>query len=457
MTINKLSEYGHAFQIKVLASLLTDNKFLQSISDIINIDHFESEAHKWIISYIQKYNAKYKTYPTMDVLAVEVKKEKKESLRVSITENLREVYCSTPEDVEYVQEEFFNFCKNQCIKSALLQSVDLLNDGNYPDIDRIMRNALNIDQNRDMGHDYNKDIDARFVDDAAKVLDFPWKSMNDNTDGGLEPGNLMLIFAPPGIGKTTLLANIIAHNLKKGKNILCYPLEITAKKMGQKIDSILTGIPIKELKKHRKKVEEVVASLPGKLIIKDYPPRKASLDTLRAHQRKLRLNEGFVPDGIAIDYPELLKVLKSRREQHEEVHDVYTEIKGDAMEDLIPRICPSQINRSGARDRIIEGDKVAGSFGKMMIGDLNIAMSRIREDKKNGVGMIHYIKSRLGPDGIAYRAKMDLERGYIDIEDEEWDEDESKSSNGTFDNEDMKELQSKFAKFTKQDPDDLAA
>lgn len=456
MTINKLSEYGHSFQIKVLASLLTDNKFLQNIVDILTTDYFESEAHKWVVKYTLEYFSKYRIYPTIEVLHVEIKKEKKESLRVSIIENLREVYSSSYDDIGYVQEEFFNFCKNQALKGALLQSVELLNDGNYEDIRRLIDGALQHGKEKDMGHDYNLDIEERFREEGQKLIDFPWKIFNTITDGGLGGGDLMLLFAPPGIGKTTVVANIAAHCIKKGWDVLFYALEITASKMGQKIDSILTGIPIKELKKHRKEVERMIAGLPGKLKIKGYPPKKASLDTIEAHKNSLKLNEGFVPRVVIIDYPELLRVRKARREIKEEIDDVYTEIKGCAMEDDVPYICPSQINRAGAKDDIIEGDKVAGSFGKIMICDFGVSLSRKRKDKLQGSGRFHIIKSRLGPDGMTYGAKVDLERGFIDISEEEYDEEEldgpKQSANGhEFDSDDLKEIQSKFKKFQKKE------
>jgi replicative DNA helicase len=452
MTINKLSEYGHSFQIKILSSLLQDNKFLQNIVDILTPDYFDSEAHKWVIQFILEYFAKYKIYPTLDALQIEIKKQRKESLKVSIIENLREAYNCSTEDLEYVQTEFFAFCKNQVLKAALLQSVDLLKDGNFEDIRRLINNAMKDNNEKDIGLDYTTDVEERYRDDEQKLIDFPWKIFNTITDGGLEEGNLMLLFAPPGIGKTTVAANIAAHCLRQGKNVLFYALEITGKKMGRKIDSIITGIPVKELRRRRSEVDAAMAKLPGRLIIKDYPPRKASLDTIEAHMNKLRLNEGFTPHVVFLDYPELLKVRKSRKETREEVDDVYTEIKGIAMESLIPWICPSQINRSGAKDKIIEGDKVAGSFGKMMIGDLNISLSRDRKDKLNGTGRFHIIKSRLGPDGMTYDAKIDLERGFIDISEQEYDEEAemegAKNINGYMVQEDtMKQLSDKFKKF----------
>jgi len=456
MTINKLSEYGHSFQIKILSSLLQDNRFLQNIIDLLLPDYFDSEAHKWIIQFILEYFSKYKIYPTLDALQIEIKKQRKESLKVSIIENLREAYNCNNEDIEYVQEEFFAFCKNQTLKAALLQSVDLLKDGNFEDIRRLINNAMKDNNDRDIGMDYTNNVEERYRDDEKKVVNFPWKILNDITDGGLEDDNLVLLFAPPGIGKTTFAAIIAAHCLRQGKNVLFYALEISEKKMGRKIDSIITGIPIKELRKRRAEVDAAMSKLPGRLIIKAYPPKKASLDTLETHKNKLRINEGFVANVVFCDYPELLKVRRSRKEIREEVDDVYTEIKGIAVEDGIPWICPSQINRMGSRDKIIEGDKVAGSYGKMMIGDLNMSLSRDRKDKLKGTGRLHIIKSRLGPDGMTYKCTIDLEKGFIDVSEEEYDEDEeiegSKNINGYMVEEDtMKQLANKFAKFQKLD------
>ena len=91
MTINKLSEYGHAFQIKVISSLITDKKFLQNISDILSSEYFDSEAHKWIIDYILQYFTKWRTVPTMEVLSIETKKIKNEIHQIAIREELKEL------------------------------------------------------------------------------------------------------------------------------------------------------------------------------------------------------------------------------------------------------------------------------------------------------------------------------------------------------------------------------
>jgi len=161
MTLNTLDKYGNAFQIKVISCLLTDKKFLISIHDVMSDDYFSNQAHKWIIKEILKYFDKYHTTPSMEVLKVELKKIDNEVLQISIKEQLREAYKSSDEDLAYVEEEFSNFCKNQQLKKALLTSVDFLNSGDYDSIRSLIDNALKAGQDKNVGHEYNKDVESR--------------------------------------------------------------------------------------------------------------------------------------------------------------------------------------------------------------------------------------------------------------------------------------------------------
>lgn len=455
MTLNKLSEYGHGFQIKVISLLLSEKKFLDNIYDILTSEYFEAAAHKWIIDYILLYYKKYHTYPTIEVLHGEIQKQSNETLRISIIENLREAYEATLDDIEYIQDEFLSFCKNQAIKNALFKSVELLKDGAYDDIRKIMDTSLKAGSETDIGHDYNRDVETRYREDERNKFPFPWPIFNRITDGGLGGGDLMLVFAPPGIGKSTTVSHMAAHGIRCGKSVLFYSLELSDVYVGLKIDSILSGIDTKEIKHHRKEVDEIVSALPGRLIIKRYAPGKASIDTLEAHIRQLRVREEFVPDLIIIDYPDYLKVIKTRKDLKQEIDDIFVGIKGLAVDMNIPIACPSQINRAGANDDIIEGDKVAGSFDKMMIADFNVSLSRKRKDKMNGTGRFHIMKSRLGPDGMTYAAKINLSCGYMTISDEEYTEGDDegliRGTGGSFDREEVKELGAAFKRFTNMD------
>ena len=162
MTLQNIEQYGPHFQIKVLSSLLTHKKFLVNIYDVLNDDDFSNQAHKWVVKEIIRYYDKYHTTPSLDVLKVEVQKIENEVLQVSVKEQLREAYKASEEDLEYVQEEFSTFCINQQLKKALLTSVDLLKAGDYDSIKIMIENAMKAWQDKNIGHEYIKEIEARY-------------------------------------------------------------------------------------------------------------------------------------------------------------------------------------------------------------------------------------------------------------------------------------------------------
>ena len=176
MTLNNINQYGTEFQIKVLSSLLTHKEFLTNIHDIVSEEYFENNAQKWTIKEILKYYDKYHTTPSLEVLKVELQKLDNDVLKVSIKEQLKQAYVTSDEDLEYVQEEFTNFCKNQQLKKALMTSVDLLKAGDFEGIRHIVDNALKAGQDKNVGHEYNKNIEDRYRKNSRITIPTPCRS-----------------------------------------------------------------------------------------------------------------------------------------------------------------------------------------------------------------------------------------------------------------------------------------
>ncbi len=178
MTLSSIDEYGPSFQMKVISSLLTHKEFLQNINDVLSDEYFSNPAHKWIINEILKYYEKYHTTISMDILKVEMKKLDNEVLKVSVKEQLREAYRADIEDLAYVQEEFSTFCKNQQLKKALLTSVDLLQSGMYDDIRHLVDSALKAGMDKNLGHEYEKDVEDRYREEYRNPVATPWVGIN---------------------------------------------------------------------------------------------------------------------------------------------------------------------------------------------------------------------------------------------------------------------------------------
>ena len=428
MTLNSINQYGHEFQIKVLSSLLTHKEFLVNIHDIISEEYFENSSQKWIIKEILNYYDKYHTTPSLDVIKVELQKLDNDVLKISLKDQLKQAYISSDEDLEYVQEEFTNFCKNQQLKKALMSSVDLLKAGDFDGIRFIVDNALKAGQDKNIGHEYVKDIEERYRENSRETVPTPWDKINNLLQGGLGNGDFGLIFGNPGGGKSWSLVALGGHAVRLGYNVLHYTLELGEEYVGKRYDAFFTKIPVNKVDSHRDKIEDIIPQLPGKLIIKEYPTGRASVSTIESHIAK-STSMGVKPDLVIIDYVDLLSSRKTNRERKDEIDDIYTSTKGLARQLNIPIWSVSQVNRAGANDNVIQGDKAAGSYDKIMITDFCMSLSRKKEDKVNNTGRFHLMKNRYGMDGITFGIEADTSTGHFTIKNEyiEGDEPEAAS------------------------------
>jgi replicative DNA helicase len=433
--------------MKVISSLLTHKEFLQNINDVLSDEYFSNPAHKWVINQIIQYYENYHTTISMDILKVEMKKMDNEVLKVSVKEQLREAYRADIEDLEYVQLEFSTFCKNQQLKKALLNSVDLLKAGDYDSIKYMIESAMKAGQDKNIGHEYKKDTESRYREDHRTIVPTPWNQINELIQGGLGNGDLGLIFGNPGGGKSWTLVALGGHAVKMGYNVIHYTLELSESYTGRRYDAFFTGTSVDQLEKHKAEVETLTADLPGELIIREYPMGKTTINTIESHIKKV-IDLGIQPDLILIDYIDLLSTRKRNVDRKGEIDDIYTSTKGLARELNIPIWSVSQVNRAGAKDDIIEGDKAAGSYDKMMITDLSLSLSRKKEDKVNGTGRLHIMKNRYGMDGLTFQVDVNTSNGHIAIGDHYDEEADTvapkKQSNDNFDDLDKKMLANKF-------------
>jgi replicative DNA helicase len=227
-------------------------------------------------------------------------------------------------------------------------------------------------------------------------------------DGGLAPGELGVVMAPAGIGKSWLLINIGANAMKAGKTVVHYTLELNENYVGQRYDSVVTGINAQNLKNYQEDIQEKMGKLKGDLIIKYYPTKSVGVMGIKAHIEKT-IMLGNTPDLIIVDYADLLKV--NQKDKHEALEELYEDLRGMAGEYNVPVWTATQANRSALEEDVIEADKIASSYGKVMVSDFLMSLSRKVEDKMSGTGRGHVIKNRFGPDGVTLPCKINTNNG----------------------------------------------
>ena len=415
MASENFNQFGPTFQSKVISSLLADNKFIQTISDILEPKYFDSDANKWLAMEISKYFMEFRKAPTLEVLKIKITQMDDDVLKVSIIENLKEAWRNIEAtDLEFVKQETLDFCKNQVLKGAIVSAVDLLEQKNYDEIKVIIDAAMKAGSERDLGHDYIISLDARLNESVRETLPTPWDAVTNVMDGGLAGGELGVLVAPAGIGKSWCLQSLGAHLVRQGKTVAHYTLELNANYVGLRYDTVFSGVTTSNIKFYQDDVQKVIDTLTGKLIIKYYPTRSATVNTLAAHLKQMEIQE-IKPDAVIVDYADILKPTTFYKEKRHATGETYENLRGLAGEFDVPVWTASQANRSSLEEEVIDASKVAEDYSKVMTADFVMSVSRKVEDKIANTGRFHVIKNRFGVDGITFPANINTNTGLIQV------------------------------------------
>ena len=415
--VDNLKKFGSEFQIKCISGLVSDKTFIERISDILEPDSFETDAHKFIVKETISYFLQYKDLPTLAVFKVKVDGIENDLLKQSVVEQLRLVYQKISDtDLKYIKEQFLEFCKNQKIKNAIMESVDHLKSGQYDKIKHVVDIAMKAGMERNIGHEYMVDIEQRMSQMARKTVKTNWTEIDTLMDGGLAGGELGIITACAGSGKSWVLAKMGAEAMRQGKNVLHYTLELNENYVGLRYDACFTGIDFQNIRNNIDIVKKKIAEIPGKLIIKYFPIKTVSAHSLKLHAERIQ-TLGTKIDLIIVDYADILRPSQSDRNSnsYSEAGGIYEELRGVAGELQVPIWSASQSNRAAMDEDIIQANNISDSYRKIMTADFVISLSRKMSDKQANTARFHVIKNRFGPDGVTFPARMNAGCGDIRI------------------------------------------
>ena len=207
--------------------------------------------------------------------------------------------------------------------------------------------------------------------------------------------------------------------LKENKNVVHYTLELQDTVVASRYDSCLTGYPLSDLGSFKDEIFEEIKDIQGRLIVKEYPSKSASTNTIRAHLSRL-VKKGIKPGMVIIDYGDLLRPLVNRKEKRNELESIYEEIRALSSEFECPFWTASQTNRSGLNMEVITMEQISEAFSKCFVADFIFSVSRTIEDKQKNQGKMFIAKNRNGPDGIVYPIFMDTSNVSIKVLDKQF-------------------------------------
>lgn len=415
--IDSLKKYGSDFQIKCVSALLSDRSFIERINDIVEPKNFELDAHQWIVSETISYFMEHKELPTMTVFKVKMDDVKSQDLKKSLVDQLRVVYQKiTDSDIQYIKEQYLEFCKNQTLKKAIYESVSHLKNGDYEKIKASVDHAMKAGMERNVGHDYIQDVEHRMSVMARSTTRTNWTEIDTIMDGGLAPGELGIVTACAGAGKSWVLAKLGAEAMRQGKNVIHFTLELNENYVGLRYDSCFTGIDFQNIRNNVAIVKNKISEIPGQLIIKYFPIKTVSATNLKMHIERIQML-GKKIDLAIVDYADILRPFQSEKNSnsYSEAGGIYEELRGVAGELQIPIWTASQSNRGGMEEDILTSVHIADSYRKIMTADFVLSLSRKTQDKVANTARFHIIKNRFGPDGITFPSRMNAGCGDIQI------------------------------------------
>ena len=401
---------GRTYQEKVMQAMLQDSLFADQMFDVLKPGMFEPSYLQEIAQAFFEHKKKFKTFPSADVLEVITTREAEvpPELSVQIREYLERTKAHPLNgDTGYIQESSLDFCRKQTMRDAIVKSIDKMQEMKFDDIATIIREALVAGSSRDLGHDYSKGFDLRATRTESKRIPTGWSKLDQVLNGGWERGTIATFIAPTGAGKSHMLVNAGAAGVAEGFNVLYVTLEMADYKIGLRFDSYYSGVELNHIPEYAEKVrEEATKKVKGRLFIKEFQTKSATVQTIRSYIQRLQAIHDFTPDILIVDYADLLRGSHGYTDKRYELEGNYEELRALGQEFKFAVLTADQTNRSGLEMEVVTIGQIGESYAKATVCDLIMTVSRTMQDKQANAGRLFVAKSRLGRDGMIFPFMM---------------------------------------------------
>jgi replicative DNA helicase len=399
---------GKDFQVRLLFQILTDRKFADSIMDIMDANYFEDEFFRKIAITVKSAYEKHETVPDIGSLEMRLMDSAKDDIqRDFILRQLRHVKEAEANDAYWVQERALKFCKQQELKKSVKEIQEIIDKGDIDDYDKcedILKKALETGDGKDDGIDVFHDMDSVLADDFRKPIPTGIKGLDDCMDGGLSKGELAVILAPFGVGKTTMITKIANTAKNKGLNVLQIFFEDNPKVIQRKHISCWTEINLNDLKFNREEIDkrvEIESAAEGQLKLKKFPSDGTTIPHIKQYIRK-QIAQGFRPDIVLVDYIDCIQSSKTFKESWDAEGNVMRQFETMLSELDMAGWTAVQGNRNSIGAETVDSTMIGGSIKKGQIGHFIVSIAKTLDQKESGHANIAILKSRFGKDGIIF-------------------------------------------------------
>jgi replicative DNA helicase len=423
--MNKNFDYlGNTFQIQLLNQIIEDKNFASSILDVIESSYFDNKYFKIILQMIKEYYMKYESCPNFDTLEQIVKSEISQELVAKIVlDTLKQVKDAPFEGTTFVQEKALKFCKQQELQKAMDKAQKIITEGDFESYDKVeglVRDALQVGEVEKNVSDIFSGLDTVLEEDYRHPIPMGITGIDRLLKGGLAKGEIGVILAPTGVGKTTVLTKIANTAFNMGYNVLQIFFEDNPKIVQRKHFTIWTGIEPDNLALHKEevinKITEIQETMKNKLILKKLASDTMTMNQIKNQVRKM-IADGNKIDMILLDYIDCVLPESSAKDEWKAEGSVMRGFEAMCHELDIAGWTATQGNRSSISSEVVTTDQMGGSIKKAQVGHVIITVAKSLQQKEMNLATIAITKSRLGKDGVVFEnCKFNNELLEIDTE-----------------------------------------
>ena len=423
--MNKNFEYlGNTFQLQLLNQIVVDREFSSSIMDVIESSYFDNKYFKIILQMTKEYYKKYESTPNFETLDQIVKSEISQELVAKIVvDTIKQIKNAPLEGTMFVQEKALKFCKQQELQKAMDKAQKIINEGDFESYDKVeglVREALQVGE-RDTGiTDIFANLDTVLDEDFRHPIPIGIPGIDKLLKGGLAKGEIGVILAPTGVGKTTILTKIANTAFNLGYNVLQVFFEDNPKIVQRKHFTLWTGIPPDDLVLHKEevmsKINEVHETMKNELILKKLSSDSMTMNQIKTQVRKI-IADGTRIDLILLDYIDCVLPESSSKDEWKAEGSVMRGFESMCHELNLVGWTATQGNRSSISSDVVTTDQMGGSIKKAQVGHVIITVAKSLQQKEMNLATIAITKSRIGKDGVVFEnCKFNNELLEIDTE-----------------------------------------
>ena len=425
MATNKNFEYlGNNFQIQLLNQIIVDKEFSHSIIDVIENNYFENKYFKIIIQMIREYYKKYDHTPSFETLEQVTKSELQQETAIKVVlDTIKKIKDAPIDGVDFVQEKALKFCKQQELQKVMKKAQKIIDGGefeNYDTLEELVREALLVGSKDTSAMDVFSNLDQVLEDDYRHPIPMGIPGIERLLKGGLAKGEIGVILAPTGVGKSTLTTKIANHAFNLGFNVLQIFFEDNPKVIQRKHFTLWTKIHPDELSDKKdevmNKVKEIKETMSNELILKKLPSDTKTMLQIKNEIRKM-IADGTKIDMVILDYIDCVVPDKNLGDEWKSEGSVMRSFEAMCHELNIVGWTATQGNRSSISSDVVTTDQMGGSIKKAQVGHVIITVAKSLQQKEMKLATIAITKSRIGDDGVVFEnCKFDNAMLEIDTE-----------------------------------------